>query len=110
MKERILSAASSGQLEILQFLLEAQPHAVLRTADLTLEEVCGTAVRTRQHEIVSSCVTSDVDLDDWDVLKGDWTANRLTYAKSSYQQGSTCLLYTSPSPRDATLSRMPSSA
>ena len=26
------------------------------------------------------------------------------------QQGKTCLLYTSPSPRDATLSRMPSSA
>ena len=37
----------------------------------------------------------------------------LLYAKasdslSSYKQ--TCLLYTSPSPRDATLSRMPSSA
>ena len=27
-----------------------------------------------------------------------------------YRPGSTCLLYTSPSPRDATLSRMPSSA
>ena len=27
-----------------------------------------------------------------------------------YQSGNTCLLYTSPSPRDATLSRMPSSA
>ena len=26
------------------------------------------------------------------------------------KQGGTCLLYTSPSPRDATLSRMPSSA
>ena len=26
------------------------------------------------------------------------------------EQGGTCLLYTSPSPRDATLSRMPSSA
>ena len=28
----------------------------------------------------------------------------------SAMQGETCLLYTSPSPRDATLSRMPSSA
>ena len=28
----------------------------------------------------------------------------------SYLTASTCLLYTSPSPRDATLSRMPSSA
>ena len=37
-----------------------------------------------------------------------------TAAKSTTQMGSTdwydCLLYTSPSPRDATLSRMPSSA
>ena len=28
----------------------------------------------------------------------------------TYDGGPTCLLYTSPSPRDATLSRMPSSA
>ena len=32
------------------------------------------------------------------------------YTGSSAQGSSTCLLYTSPSPRDATLSRMPSSA
>ena len=30
--------------------------------------------------------------------------------KELNQEGTTCLLYTSPSPRDATLSRMPSSA
>ena len=30
--------------------------------------------------------------------------------KKIYPKGSICLLYTSPSPRDATLSRMPSSA
>ena len=30
--------------------------------------------------------------------------------QSSFEQGGICLLYTSPSPRDATLSRMPSSA
>ena len=29
---------------------------------------------------------------------------------AKYPRGSNCLLYTSPSPRDATLSRMPSSA
>ena len=32
------------------------------------------------------------------------------YTKANYHQPSDCLLYTSPSPRDATLSRMPSSA
>ena len=30
--------------------------------------------------------------------------------KASYDKANSCLLYTSPSPRDATLSRMPSSA
>ena len=30
--------------------------------------------------------------------------------KSSFDKANSCLLYTSPSPRDATLSRMPSSA
>ena len=30
--------------------------------------------------------------------------------QSAFDGGRTCLLYTSPSPRDATLSRMPSSA
>ena len=36
-----------------------------------------------------------------------WTYDRISRESTS---GSTCLLYTSPSPRDATLSRMPSSA
>ena len=34
----------------------------------------------------------------------------LVYALLVEQASNTCLLYTSPSPRDATLSRMPSSA
>ena len=34
----------------------------------------------------------------------------LKQAKGYYGARSSCLLYTSPSPRDATLSRMPSSA
>ena len=36
-------------------------------------------------------------------------SRRLTRSYKSEQEG-VCLLYTSPSPRDATLSRMPSSA
>ena len=34
----------------------------------------------------------------------------ITYYHLSMNDNDTCLLYTSPSPRDATLSRMPSSA
>ena len=42
---------------------------------------------------------------------GPWalTANNITYMVTGDMIGY-CLLYTSPSPRDATLSRMPSSA
>ena len=42
-----------------------------------------------------------------------WPNNRraaVVDALAEFAQGSSCLLYTSPSPRDATLSRMPSSA
>lgn len=67
---KILSAALSGQLDTFRYLLEPEPHLVLRNADLTLEKVCGAAARARQPEIVSYCVTLGVDLDTWDVLKG----------------------------------------
>ena len=36
--------------------------------------------------------------------------DQLAKLQATYPQGWLCLLYTSPSPRDATLSRMPSSA
>ena len=36
--------------------------------------------------------------------------SQLVVEKSEGESGGPCLLYTSPSPRDATLSRMPSSA
>ena len=53
------------------------------------------------------------------LMYGGWTATRLMSSDSSQLIGDSaapvsalifCLLYTSPSPRDATLSRMPSSA
>ena len=40
----------------------------------------------------------------------DFRTNSLTLTGTYYNTAWTCLLYTSPSPRDATLSRMPSSA
>ena len=44
-----------------------------------------------------------------EVFKGTNTIERISAAKAILEY-LTCLLYTSPSPRDATLSRMPSSA
>ena len=40
----------------------------------------------------------------WNYVGSQKKASRVTYSRNG------CLLYTSPSPRDATLSRMPSSA
>mgnify|MGYP003309052280 CR=1 FL=1 len=44
------------------------------------------------------------------ILAGGPGVGKTTVAKAMLGQLSCCLLYTSPSPRDATLSRMPSSA
>ena len=58
----------------------------------------------------------DVDMDVWSPIdcpcKETWVANgQPTWvANTAYDANYVCLLYTSPSPRDATLSRMPSSA
>ena len=43
-------------------------------------------------------------------MSGDIGAGMLTVGMCMYVLVGSCLLYTSPSPRDATLSRMPSSA
>ena len=45
-----------------------------------------------------------------DVCKVHWEAGRIARFDSYNRFNFPCLLYTSPSPRDATLSRMPSSA
>ena len=49
-------------------------------------------------ELMDELISNDIDWIHLDVMDGNWVINK------------TCLLYTSPSPRDATLSRMPSSA
>ena len=61
-----------------------------------------------QYSLTLSCPTSD----DYEVWVGE--TNQPTVATQNYPAADqviySCLLYTSPSPRDATLSRMPSSA
>ena len=48
--------------------------------------------------------------DDVEGLDAAILTNPTTLKHSGHEDTFTCLLYTSPSPRDATLSRMPSSA
>ena len=57
--------------------------------------------RTRQNKVVHFDAAPSA-------RTGSFASVQVTEAKSHYLMG--CLLYTSPSPRDATLSRMPSSA
>ena len=45
-----------------------------------------------------------------DVSQSDLEQYFIYLKNSGHSKSTTCLLYTSPSPRDATLSRMPSSA
>ena len=59
--------------------------------------------------VIQSCLSYSIDFEDYD---DDVAALLREYQQQSNLDGSytPCLLYTSPSPRDATLSRMPSSA
>ena len=74
------------------FLIIASIHASLATAAI-------------------ECIDADLILHHGNIYTGN---NENSFTGSIATKGSTisyvCLLYTSPSPRDATLSRMPSSA
>ena len=50
------------------------------------------------------------DIDKWDLMMLHWKAWELGVKSLYYCRSKSCLLYTSPSPRDGLLSRMPSSA
>ena len=63
-------------------------------------------------------VPINIDVEDVEtilVINGKIEEGQIAWVQISYSEdinasANTCLLYTSPSPRDATLSRMPSSA
>ena len=90
-----------------------------RTSKLSLTIVCiRTMAKLADLFLVSHCsvackyiVTSSERLDRHETGKLE-NISALCFPRRSIQhsQHNTCLLYTSPSPRDATLSRMPSSA
>ena len=69
----------------------AQPEALETNGDEVIQDADGTGVEVSQRLFESSETV-------------------VVSAKERDQQLKACLLYTSPSPRDATLSRMPSSA
>ena len=77
----------------------------------------GVVILTKDNfDVIKRCLDSFEDKNSYDNVKfyiGDTGSTEENYNKlSNYikEFKYTCLLYTSPSPRDATLSRMPSSA
>ena len=59
---------------------------------------------------LNGCFTQLVRRVSCGVLTAVCLASTMAQANDQISVGTVCLLYTSPSPRDATLSRMPSSA
>ena len=65
---------------------------------------------TSSQVVASILVLTDAQRDLEEVEKLHEDERQFASQFDAERFGSTCLLYTSPSPRDATLSRMPSSA
>ena len=72
---------------------------------------------TEGHQDVLLCFYSDKqDLCQWNMANGDvdntenLTIEKICLEFSPMRRRNACLLYTSPSPRDSGISRMPSSA
>ena len=79
-------------------------HSTIRLFAIVVVVCLAAGVTTAQAGTISLA---------WDpVAHSDLSGYRVFYdtTAGSYAQSVDCLLYTSPSPRDATLSRMPSSA
>ena len=69
-----------------------------------------TADFTRLGETLEEAVAAGIDWIHMDVMDGNWVVNRTITFGPALIRSVRCLLYTSPSPRDRSLSRMPSSA
>ena len=87
-------------------------------SDLPSEIIAGTTIEW-VDEATTAGIDETISSPDWtleyylrtNTSSEGHTATGTQYSESTgWQFTITCLLYTSPSPRDATLSRMPSSA
>ena len=92
--ERIVTIEDSAELSLAQthvVSLECRPANMEGKGEITIRDLVKNAMRMRPDRVIVGEVRGGEALD-------------------MLQAMNTCLLYTSPSPRDATLSRMPSSA
>ena len=68
------------------------------------------ALRRRDSDLASKVVQSDKEIDDMETEISDSSIHMLAAPEGDPRDLWGCLLYTSPSPRDLSTSRMPSSA
>ena len=88
--------------------LENGKHAVCYSSGLSAVDACFKLLSSGDHIVSTDDVYGGVSrMLDQILSRFDIT---VTYVDTTQADLVTCLLYTSPSPRDATLSRMPSSA
>ena len=81
-------------------------------SDVSLPETRISISTNQSSQLVTKTVTltwSSVGADTC-AASGDWEGDKPLNGSEEVVVPKVCLLYTSPSPRDATLSRMPSSA
>ena len=78
--------------------------------DLVISDLDGTILETEDyHRRAYNALFREMNLArEWS--EEDYKERLATMGGAKFDEILTCLLYTSPSPRDATLSRMPSSA
>ena len=75
-------------------------------SDFNEEKLSELTDSIKKHGVLSPILVRELGLNKFEVIAGE---RRLRASKAA-GLSAICLLYTSPSPRDATLSRMPSSA
>ena len=81
---------------------------------LLLKENCTvTITHSRTKDLKAECLGADIIVAAVgipELVKGDWVKKDTIVIDVGINKTDNCLLYTSPSPRDGLLSRMPSSA
>ena len=93
--------------------VDGNANGIHNVGEETLGEVGKVVIMNLYSETDNLISSTDTDSDGgyyFEAVPGNYYLEFLPPASAPISSALTCLLYTSPSPRDATLSRMPSSA
>ena len=106
--DRIFEAATNLKIDDETLIINLQGDEPFMPIDLINQLI--NDFNNNECDVISAChpIKELSDLENPNCVKVHY--DNKNYAKSFQRKPINCLLYTSPSPRDATLSRMPSSA